>query len=239
MKYYLFIDETGDHGLTYIDQSFPIFMIAGILISEVEYLKLNSKLNFFKREFFNTDEVILHSNDIRRIKEPFQILFDLKLKENFYKKLNKIITEVDYKIIPAAIMKTEYVKKYGKATKDPYSLSFSFILERLIFDCDEIKNCSEIEIIIEKRGKKEDSYLESALQKTISNGTYYVVPERFGRLISCINFKSKKENDNGLQLADLVAYPIARYILNDKEPNPVFFLINNKIRKNGDIKIFP
>ena len=37
MKYYLFMDESGDHGLTTLNPDFPVFLLCGILISEVEY----------------------------------------------------------------------------------------------------------------------------------------------------------------------------------------------------------
>ena len=42
MKYYLFIDETGDHGLKKIDINFPIFLLSGILIktTDLNHLEL-------------------------------------------------------------------------------------------------------------------------------------------------------------------------------------------------------
>ena len=95
MKYYLFIDETGDHSLSNIDQNFPIFMIGGVLISEKEYKVFQEKINNFKNTFFGTKEVILHSRNIRKIDPPFQILFDLEVKKRFYNHLDKIILDTD------------------------------------------------------------------------------------------------------------------------------------------------
>ncbi|MEX2589990.1 MAG: DUF3800 domain-containing protein, partial [Chitinophagales bacterium] len=34
MRYYLFLDESGDHGLKNIDSGFPVFVLCGVLISE-------------------------------------------------------------------------------------------------------------------------------------------------------------------------------------------------------------
>ena len=34
--YLLFLDESGDHGLANIDTNFPVFVLCGILISEVK-----------------------------------------------------------------------------------------------------------------------------------------------------------------------------------------------------------
>lgn len=46
--------------------------------------------------------------------------------------------------------------------------------------------------------------------------TFYVKPDRFQNYGFKAKFTWKKENSNGLQLSDLIAYPIARYILNPK-----------------------
>ena len=58
-----------------------------------------------------------------------------------------------------------------------------------------------------------------------------------------IMFKSKSENLVGLQIADLIAYPIARYTLDKERANPAFELIANNIyMKDGKrygLIIFP
>ena len=238
MKYYLFIDETGDHSLSNIDANFPIFMIGGVLISEKEYINFQERINLFKEEFFGTKNVILHSRDIRKINPPFQILFDLDVKRRFYRKLDNIIMQTDFVINPVAIMKEKHIRKYGKVAENPYSLSLNFIIERAIFDCDDIEDCSEIEVILEKRGNKEDADLLKVYQKIISRGTHWVTSERIGKLFLKIDFKNKAENDEGLQLSDLISYPIARKILYPNIINPAFDIIENKIRDKG-WKIFP
>lgn len=58
-----------------------------------------------------------------------------------------------------------------------------------------------------------------------------------------IKFKPKKDNDNGLQISDLIAYPISRYVINPRENNPPFKIFEEKIyHKNGNrygLKVFP
>ncbi len=238
MKYYLFIDETGDHSLSNVDTNFPIFMIGGILISEKEYRKFQEQINLFKKEFFGDKNVILHSRDIRKINPPFQILFDLGVKKKFYNKLDRIIKETNFVINPVAIMKAKHIKKYGRVADNPYNIALNLLIERTIFDSDEMSDCSEISVIIEKRGKKEDEELLRVYQRIISRGTGYVTSERVSRLLTSIDFKNKLENDEGLQLSDLVSYPIARKMLYPSIINPAFDIIENKIRKQG-WKIFP
>ena len=55
--------------------------------------------------------------------------------------------------------------------------------------------------------------------------------------------RNKKENINGLQLADLVAYPIARNIIEPNRANPAFEVLEEKIYKTNGIieglRIYP
>src|SRR3990167_6435777 len=158
-EFHFFMDETGDHGLSFVDESFPIFLLAGCLFESAEYEKIIQEINAFKQEFFNTTEVILHSRDIRKCDGAFQILFDLELKKKFYERLNAIISGANFTIIAVAIDKKKHVEKYGKLANNPYTICLSYILERLIFCTDQNPNISTVSITIEKRGKKEDKQL--------------------------------------------------------------------------------
>jgi len=89
--YYLYLDETGDHGLSYIDHNFPIFLLCGCLFEQKEIENTEKEINLFKQNYFNTSSVILHSREIRKCEGAFQILFDLNLKAEFYKNINSII----------------------------------------------------------------------------------------------------------------------------------------------------
>ena len=87
-KTYLFIDESGDHGLSSIDPDFPVFVLCGIIISEENYQLINNRIIELKSKFWNQQKVILHSRDIRKCEKEFQILFDLEIKKQFYEQLN-------------------------------------------------------------------------------------------------------------------------------------------------------
>lgn len=240
------MDETGDHGLSFIDENFPIFLLAGCLFESVEYEKIVQKIDEFKQQFFNTAEVILHSRDIRKCDGAFQILFDLELKKKFYEYLNTIISETDFTIIAVAIEKKKHIEKYGKLANNPYSICLSYILERLIFCMDNNHGTSTVSINIEKRGGREDKQLLAHYNSVIDRGTYHVNAIRFKHHIADFKMMAKKDNNVGLQIADLCAYPIARHVLNSEEPYIPFKIIERKIRKgdNGKIegyglKVFP
>lgn len=243
-KYHFYIDESGDHGLVNLDVDFPVFLLCGILISEKSYDLVRNLFNTIKGELWGNKDVIFHSRDIRKCNKEFQILFDLEIKKRLYEQINDVIQMSDYRIIASAINKAKYIKTYGKLSNDVYELALSFIIERAVFSLDEIKNTEkQFGIIIEKRGKKEDKKLDEHFQRLLARGTGYVSAQRLRDIDTTIIFRDKTENINGLQLADLVAYPIARYVIEPNRANPAFDVLRNKIytknNKRYGLKIFP
>ncbi len=246
MKYYFFLDESGDHGLSYIDEKFPLFLLCGCLFSEKSLNDMENKINKFKRNFFKTTKVIIHSSKIRKCEGPFQILFNSDLKKRFYSELNEILSGAIFKIIAAVINKEKHIKKYGKNAGNPYELALSFIIERLLFCVNSLDKNAKIEIKLEKRGKREDGLLISHYNSIKDMGTYYVNNNEIKEKIEDFKFYSKKDNIIGLQIADLCAYPLARKILNPTETYIPYNIVKNKIycNKKGEIrgwglKIFP
>ncbi len=134
MRYYLFLDESGDHGLSKIDPSFPVFVLCGIIAS--------------------------------------------------------------------IINKPSYIKKYGKKKNDVYEVALSV----------------------------EDNKLKSHFPRVYDVGTYYVETAKIKEYKFGIHFRDKLQNIYGLQLSDLIAYPIARWAMDPKRaiadrghPNPKMF----------------
>lgn len=241
--YYLFLDESGDHGLANLNPHFPVFVLCGILFQQKDYEGCDNLMNDIKRRYWGNREVIFHSSDIRKCNKEFQILLDKDLKGNFINDINYAVANSRYAIIADGIQKEEYIKKYGKLSNSVYELALSFIIERTVFCLDEIKGNKSLYIIIEERGKKEDAQLKTHFVNLINRGTGYVNPVRFKALDIRIAFRSKKKNINGLQLADLIAYPIARFIIDPKRANPAFDILNQKFYmkngKNYGLKTYP
>lgn len=242
-KYYFFIDETGDHSLKNIDENFPYFLLCWILISESDYKQLELQIVSFKQSFLWNSDVILHSRDIRKHEKWFQVLFDLSLKEKFYKQLNEILGNTSMIIISACIKKEQYVKKYWRTAHNPYEVCLSYLLERLVFATDWISDVESVEILVEKRGKKEDSELLNHYNRVYSSWTFYVEWARFAQRISKFDFRNKYKNDIGIQIADLCAYPLVSYIRYPVRTNLAYDIISSKIYQNNWkkywIKIFP
>ena len=241
--YYLFLDESGNHGLTELNPDFPVFMLCGVLIEADEYITFRDSLNGIKSNFWGNKEVVFHSRDIRKCQKEFQILLNLDVKTQFYEQLNACITDANFNIIASAIQKDKYIKRFGKLSNDVYELSLSFIIERAIFCLNDLPGEKRLEIIIERRGGKEDKNLDEHFQRLMSRGTGFVDSIRLKSHFCRIHFRSKKENINGLQLADLIAYPCARHVIEPNRANPAFDVFVNKIYSKGEkrygFKIYP
>lgn len=240
----MFVDESGDHGLVNINQDFPVFVLCRVLISSESLPILETAIKELKSQIWGNKKVILHSRDIRKCDKEFQVLFDIELKQHFFDGLNKIIRDMDYLILASAINKEKHIKKYGKLAGNVYEIGLSFIIERAIFALDDIsETTTELKVIIEKRGKKEDNQLRDYFNKLLQRGTYYITPARIKKHCIELDFRDKKEDFVGLQVADLLAYPIARFIMDKERANPTFEVFKEKIySKEGrmyGLKEFP
>jgi hypothetical protein len=244
MNYYLFIDESGDHGLAKIDSFFPVFVLCGVLLSDNNYKDLNETFAAIKESSWKDKKVIFHSRDIRKCDKEFKILLDNEIKQRFYKELDDCIVNSSYTVIASIIYKEDYIKKYGKLKTDVYEIALSFLVERAIFYLDTLnENIGTLYFVLEERGKKEDIQLKKHFESLRNKGTFYLTPERLRTYNLKIEFRNKKQNINGLQLADLVAYPIARYAMDKERANPAFDLVKPKIYSKGTkmfgLKYFP
>ena len=230
MEYRLFIDESGDHGLNNLDPTFPVFVLCGVLFSEPSYLLARTQMNNIKRKFWGTENVVFHSSDIRRCKKEFSILFDLGIKSEFYSMMDDLMSSSNYTLFASCVRKEEFIKRFGKNQKDIYGICLSFLIERVVFYLDTVRDPNKnVTIVMEERGKKEDLLLRENYNRVRTGGTVFVKSERICNVGMNITFSNKKENLNGLQFADLAAYPIARHVLDKDRANPAFDLIRRKI----------
>lgn len=227
MRYILFLDESGDHGLASPQPDFPVFLLSGVLITEENYELVRGKINVLKESIWKDKKVIFHSRDIRKCEKAFTVLFDLELKKYFYEEINKIIAESDYTILASAIRKNDFIEKFGRLHDDVYEIALSIIIEQAVTILDG--SGAELSIVIEKRGLKEDKQLDDHFQKLCGVGTGKITAEQLHNVSPSFTFRDKKDNINGLQLSDLVAYPIARYVIDPLMANPAFDVLDPKI----------
>ena len=71
----------------------------------------------------------------------------------------------------------------------------------------------------ESRGGKEDRKLKDSFVRLLKDGTEYVTPERFQKVLTSkqLKVKPKANNISGLQIADIIAHPSRTEILLDNK----------------------
>ena len=228
-KYYLFIDECGDHQLEKFNPSFPIFTLCGILVHQDKLEALEASVNSLKREFFNDETVIIHSRDIRKQEKAYSILQYPDIRKRFYDCINSILGQQGiYVIVCCSILKEPFIERFSRG-EDVYGLSVKYLIERAIFCMDDNVTDGTLDIIIERRGVKQDRMLLNYYNRLRAIGTKWITTDRMETRLGRFSFRYKKENIIGLQLADLIAYPITKHVLDPRAPNPAYDIIRNKI----------
>jgi hypothetical protein len=239
--YIVFVDESGDHGLESIDPHYPMFVLAFCIFEKESYVTnaVPSVLRF-KFKYFGHDQAILHEREIRRGLAPFGFTRDKNLREPFFDDLNKLIADADFRIVASAIRKEDFRARYHEP-ENAYHVAMGFGLERVFLELNG-KGCrgGRTHVLCERRGPPEDAQMELEFRRACANNaTGKVLP--FEPLLV-----SKQCNSTGLQLADLVARPIGRKVLDPAQPNRAYDIMKDKIRRDGGgraegwgLKIFP
>lgn len=227
----MFLDESGNHGLIKVDPLYPVFVLGGV-IAERAYAEgeLAEQLRRFKLDLFGRDDVILHTADITRNSNGFERLKETPFRERFYRKLNKMMTDLDYKVVACVIKKDAHLARYGLAAIDPYMLSLDILVERFCFELDDADTTGLI--VAEKRGPLLDRELDVAWLNLKIKGTGYVQAQRIEERIVSMVSRHKQENIAGLQLADLVVSPIGRHVMG-KPDRDDWKIIEGKLRRRG------
>ncbi len=242
----MFLDESGDHGLdaTKIDKSYPMFVLAGCIFDFDEYSKkVEPEIEQLKLKYFNKTNIILRSYDIRKQKNDFAKLVDKKLRDKFYLNLNECLNSISFTIIAAAINKLSLIDKYATPS-NPYDLCFQFILERAVMFLG--RSSEQMILRAESRESHNDRQLAKIYESFRENGdSRFIKSEEVKVKFVDLSFNQKTQNVVGHQIADLVAYPIGRWVLDKTKENKAFHIIEPKFhKKNGvyinyGLKIFP
>jgi hypothetical protein len=237
----VFVDESGDHSLTSIDDQYPVFVLSCCIFTKQCYAEvLTPAIRRLKFDTFGHDMVVLHENDIRRRKGIFGTL-TIEQRAQFMERLTDLIGACDFTLIAVVINKPAHKAKYSDPIH-PYHLALQFGLERLRhFLLKSGVAESTTHVICEARGAAEDAELELAFRRVCDgdNRGHRTFP--FKLVIA-----DKRTNSEGLQLADLTARPIGLSLVRKGQANRAFQVLENKffagdygsIHGNG-LKIFP
>jgi hypothetical protein len=223
-----YLDEAGDHSMDKIDPQFPVFVLVLLVCDTTTYAQqIVPEFYQLKLDYFGHEAVVIHSRDIRRGQGDFAFLTDPSWRQPFYERINEIMGKSTYSLIACAIHKQKHKERYGSRAYNPYDLALKFTLERLLPLLESVDQ-SHIKLIAEARGEREDDDLRLAFLEVVTKGTGWNNAERFRAIEFDLRFVEKKMNLIGTQMADLAAYPIARYTLSKETLNRAFDVIESK-----------
>ena len=236
--YIVYADESGDLSLE--DKEYPVCVLAFCVFSKRDYLvDVVRHIKGFKFATWGHDMTVLHSKKIRIQADDFRFLQGQARRGAFMTTLSQAIKDSPFTIIATGIDKRLLQKQYVNPA-NPYELGLQFCLERLYrFLQEKNQNGRTTHIVIESRMDNQNKELDQAFLRMLERNK----PLQDQCPVKLI-FGDKKANSIGLQLADLIAYPIGRHVLKPHEENLAFKIIEQKFHKfpnylQKGLKIFP
>jgi hypothetical protein len=241
--YVIYVDESGDHDLTSINEDFPLFILAFCIFKKSDYVReIVPAIQEFKFRWFGHDMVILHEREIRKQQAPFKFLQNQDSRQKFMDELSAIIQGANVTLIASVIDKRSLTRRYA-SPDNPYHIGLQFCMERTYsFLLEQGQGGRIAHCMFERRGAKEDNILELEFRRIKDRGNY----NRINMEELDICFADKRANSSGLQLADLFARPIGLGVLRSGQPNRTREIIAEKFRRSPTgktsgwgLKIFP
>ena len=223
-RHFVFGDESGTADLR-DDPYFPVFAVAMCVFEEGAYQDVAVPMfEELKLRHFGRLDVVLHERDIRRREKEFAALGAGPRRAAFFEDLTDVLWAAPARIVAAAIDKRSYLSRLPEIF-DPYPLCAEIGLE-LILSNVRATGGELAEIVFESRGKREDAELRDEV------ASYLRVAYRTLDAHPVLEFARKDAGLAGLEMADLVAYPIARQIAGRPMPNLPIEVLEEKILEN-------
>jgi hypothetical protein len=239
--YIVYADESGDHNLVSINPQNPVFVLVFAVFKKSEYIAhVVPAVQTLKFKYWGHDGIVLHGHEIRKQHGDFRILINRETEAAFLADVSVLMQDVPVTIIAAAIDKSKLTKRYTNPT-NPYEIALTFCMERLHRHLKDCNQTGATHVLFERRGAKEDQTLELQFRR-VSDGQNAI-----GKMPNLdVRFMDKKHNSSGLQVADLVAHPIARNVIDPAQPNRAYEIVLGKMRrgpagqiKGYGLKVFP
>jgi hypothetical protein len=216
--YRLYIDEVGNHDLTHADDPNQRFLSLTGVILESRYVLdvLQIEMDQIKRQFFQRDPdepVVFHRKELVNRRPPFEALRDAEIEKQFNTSLLTALARWDYRVVTVVIDKKSHRDQYQAWHFHPYHYCMTVMLERFVLFLHYGNHRGDV--MVEKRGGKEDQKLAESYTRLYQRGTDNIPPERWHERLTSgqLKLREKRANVAGLQLADLIAHPSRREVL--------------------------
>lgn len=220
-------DESGSPDLHRVDSHFPVFAVAFCISDSADYAKrIAPAITELKIKHFGHDAVVLHEYDIRTVKSPFIFGSDA-LQREFMEDLVDFVAAAPVRFV-ASLIDKRMVPGWLAPWLDGYGVCFDAGIEQVAHvlrsEWGDLPVQEAVQVVAESRGKREDNRLRDGFSAPDGAGSR----KRHGVAFELV-VAEKALNLPGLQLADLVAHPIARHYLEPDQPNRAWDVISDKL----------
>lgn len=202
MKSYklLSIDETGKASY---DHPSGLFVLSGAVIPEKLKAKVDLKMRFLKKKFFNDEEIVFHARDMSRKKGPFSILNNATKEVQFWSQFIGLVNnpEVSFFFV---VTNKENAKKASWQLQTILRRSYLKILADFTRHLKTTEHCGKI---IVESDADQDPYLIYAHNRMQSEGTGdgSVNGSEYKKMVTSLSLVNKANLDIDVQLADAMA----------------------------------
>jgi Protein of unknown function (DUF3800) len=227
----VYLDECGSHELSAPDP-YPVFALSAVIVPEADYSNLDARWKGWKAEVLGQHDAIVHEPTVRNRLGPFGGSDGPQVIE----KLTRELGELDFTGIICAVHRANYIADFGLGPLDEslpahvYLMTLDFLLERVVMALDTVFGGARAEVVAESRGPREDALLQYEFARLHLDGTSYIAPGWFRQqLAPGVVFRSKGANITGLQLADLIARPVADKVADPNSTPPRWPEVRRKL----------
>jgi hypothetical protein len=215
-----------------INREFPLFALSFCVFTKTAYVdEVTPAVRRLKLTTFGRDLVVLHEHDIRKKSGAFAMM-SREPRAMFLEMLSRVIEAASFTLVAVVIDKGK-LRLDAVQSANPYHLALQYGLERVFrFLAERGQAERATHFIVEARGKREDRELELEFRRICEgkNGLNQTLPFR-------LVMADKKTNSEGLQIADMVARPVALSVLRPGQPNRVMAILEGKLWRGSDGQI--
>lgn len=234
----VFLDECGSHELASPDP-YPVFALSAVIVPDSDYPNLEARWRGWKVEALGQHDAIVHEPTVRNRLGPFGGPGGPAVIDS----LNRALGDLEFTAIVCAVHRPNYVAEYGLSRLDEslpahvYLMTLDFLLERIVLALDSVFGGARAEVVAESRGPKEDALLQYEFARLHLDGTSYIAPGWFRQqLAPGVVFRIKEANSTGLQLADLIARPVADKVCSPEATPPRWPEVRSKLCAGQETK---
>lgn len=223
-NYYLFLDESKPNG-----GNIPHLCLGGVIYEEEIYKKVRKEVQDIKKEIFNTTEIVLHENDIRRATSgDYRVMRIREKRELYWKKIRTVLSNYEFTVLGSAVNEYQYKNYYDfENVNNPYYIVLQIIMENFVHFLESRDSTGYI--YIESTNPVEDTKLRNYYHQIVSNGSLFINKDSYQSRLQGINFMIKEEKNSGIELADMIPGALNRKInsLSPKQPSILDLIEDN------------